>query len=383
MVVFKNYELQTGETKWKFRIYVGLNPDTGKRIYLEKSGYSTKREAMLICSRMKVDFQKNGYKKKSLSTFADVYALWLETYQITVKESSFVKLKQKFDKHILPWLGDQPIDKIKPAGVQQFANHMCFEEKNKQYKEYISNVSRIFEYAIRQGIVTQNPVKRITIPKLKADLANDDLHYFTPDQLHKLLDDAKANEPAKIFTFFHLLANSGCRQGELCGLQWDCINFTKKTLTIRQTLTRGENRRLYLEEPKTKKSKRVIPLNDTTINVLKDWRKKQRAELLKVGFNTMNSKQFVFTDLDNRPVELSHPRLWLHRICKRTELPMLSPHAIRHSFATILITEGVNFKMVSELLGHSSVAMTLDTYSGVFAADKIDTIDLLEKALKM
>lgn len=382
MATFEKYMRKNGSIAWKFRTYAGIDPDTGKKIFFQKRGLRSKKEAQLVCTRMLTDFEKNGYKKKSANTFEDVYTLWLETYRITVKESSFVKLKQKFDTHILPALGELPINKIKPANVQRFANYMCFEMANKHYKEYISNVSRIFEYAIRQGIIQQNPVKRITLPKRKADLNSGSLRYFTQEQLKTFLDDTKKNESPKIFTFFYLLANSGCRQGEALALQWDCIDFEGKSLTIRQTLTRGENRRLYLEEPKTKKSKRSIPLNDATIKVLKEWRLRQRSDWLQVGINTMNAKQFVFTTIENDFIQLSHPRLWMHRICKRAELPALSPHALRHTFATILIAQGVNFKTVSALLGHSTVSMTLDIYAGVYEADKVETIDLLANVLK-
>lgn len=382
MATFEKYMRKNGSVAWKFRTYAGIDPDTGKKIFFQKRGLHSKKEAQLVCTRMLTDFEKNGYKKKSANTFEDVYTLWLETYRITVKESSFVKLKQKFDTHILPALGELPINKIKPANVQRFANYMCFEMANKHYKEYISNVSRIFEYAIRQGIIQQNPVKRITLPKRKADLNSGSLRYFTQEQLKTFLDDTKKNESPKIFTFFYLLANSGCRQGEALALQWDCIDFEGKSLTIRQTLTRGENRRLYLEEPKTKKSKRSIPLNDATIKVLKEWRLRQRSDWLQVGINTMNAKQFVFTTIENDFIQLSHPRLWMHRICKRAELPALSPHALRHTFATILIAQGVNFKTVSALLGHSTVSMTLDIYAGVYEADKVETIDLLANVLK-
>lgn len=246
----------------------------------------------------------------------------------------------------------------------------------------MGTVSRLFEFAIKQGLVKRNPVKLITMPKRKAELTNKKINFFTKDQLKKLLDDAKQNEPFKFYTFFHVLAFTGCRKGEILGLQWDCIDFENKLLDIRQTLTRGKNRRLYLEEPKTKGSKRTLPLDEETISVLRTWRKEQRAEMLQLGFNTMDVKQLVFSDLENGFIELDRPNTWLQRTCKRAKVPVLTSHALRHTFATILIGQGVNFKTVSELLGHATVAMTLDIYTGVYQEDKKETIKLLSSVMK-
>lgn len=379
MASYTQYKKKNGQVAWKVAGYLGTDPQTGKQVNLTRRGFATKKEAQLAFNRLVVDIEKNGLQKNNNGTFESVYRLWLETYELTVKESSFVKLQQKFDNHILPALGDKDIKKITVADVQKFANDMC--KKNTQYKEYVSNVSRIFDFAMKEVGLKSNPVHGITMPRRKKVLEEDEVKYFTKEELQTFLDYAKEHETPLVYTFFYLLAKTGCRQGELLGLQWDCIDFTNKTLKIRQTLTRGKNRRLYLEQPKTKKSRRTIPLSEETIQALKQWRRVQREDMLKLGINTMNKKQILFTDLENNFIELSHPRLWMQRICKRSGLPMLSPHALRHTFATLLISQGVNFKTVSELLGHSNIGMTLDIYAGVYDDQKKDTIEMLDHIL--
>ncbi len=379
MPTYSQYQKKNGTILWKVTGYLGMNPETNKQVNVKKKGFSTKREAQAYFRKLSYDVEKNGFQKIKDATFKSVYELWLETYELTVKESSFVKLKQKFDNHILPMFGDKEIKKIKVADIQKFANDM--REKNSQFKEYISNVSRIFEFAIQQGFVSINPVKKIIVPRKKKNIEEKELHFYTKEELKKLLAYAKGNEPKKIYTFFYLLANTGCRQGEILGLQWDCINFKDKFLMVRQTLTRGENRRQYLEEPKTKNSRRKIPLTDETINVLKKWRAAQREDFMKLGINTLDDKQFVFSDDQGEAIQLSHPRLWLHRIAKNAGIPKLSPHALRHTFATILISQGINFKTVSDLLGHATVSMTLDIYAGVYQEEKVESINVLANTL--
>lgn len=381
MATYSKYTKKSGQTAWKVKGYLGVELNSGKQVNVEKRGFATKKEAQLYFNRALVEFEKTGSKQKNTDhTFRGVYHLWLETYEMTVKESSLVKLQQKFDKHILPTFGDKPMDKITVAEVQKFANEMC--KKNTQYKEYVSNVSRIFKFAMKEIGLTSNPVEKITIPRRKQNIKENGIKYFTQKQLQAFLMNAKENESTKVYTFFYLMAHTGCRQGELLGLQWDCINWQEKRLNVRQTLTRGKNRRLYLESPKTKRSRRVIPLSEETIATLKAWRRVQRENMLKLGINTMDSKQIIFAEIDNGFIQLSHPRLWMARICKRAGVPVLSPHALRHTFATLLINQGVNFKTVSELLGHSNIGMTLDIYADVYDDQKKGTIEMLTHILE-
>lgn len=373
------YTTKKGDKRWMIKAYLGIDPATNKQVNLQKRGFLTKKEAQLFYNRKIVEIERNGFQKQRVDTFKEVYELWLETYKLTVKESSFNRLKLQFKKHVLPAFGEKKIKTIKPIELQQYANQKS--EEVQEYRLQLSNISRIFEFAIKQGIITANPIKMITIPKRKANLERKKIKYFTKTELKTLLNDAKENEPFKIYTFLYLMANTGCRKGEILGLQWDCINFEDKTIEVRQTLARGENRRLYLEEPKTAHSLRTIPIEDETIAILKAWRRIQRETMLQVGINTMSAKQLVFSSPLNEFINMDIPNRWMARICKRSNITVLTPHSLRHTFATLLINEGVNPKTVSELLGHSSVALTLDIYTGVYETEKNSTIKLLAEII--
>lgn len=380
MATFKQYTKKNGSTGWQVSAYLGIDPATNKQVNVKKKGFSTKKEAQLYLNRLIVEIEQNGFNKARSTKFEDVYLLWLETYKLTVKESSLVKMRERINKNFIPVFGHRKMDDITVHEVQRFANSLCDIMKN--YREYMGTLSRIFEFAIKQGLAKKNPVKLITMPKRKTDISEKKVKYFTKEQLKVLLEDAKQNEPFKFYVFFYLLAHTGCRKGEILGLQWHGIDFDNQILTVKQTLARGENRRLYLEEPKTTGSNRVVPLDKQTIQLLRQWRKVQRSEMLQLGINTMSAEQLVFPDTDNGFIQLDRPNNWLQRICKRTGIPVLTCHALRHTFATILIGQGVNFKTVSELLGHTTVAMTLDTYTGVYQKDKEETIELLASVLK-
>ncbi|QGP76879.1 tyrosine-type recombinase/integrase [Tetragenococcus halophilus] len=381
MATYTKYTKKSGQTAWKVSGYLGIDPNTGKQVNVEKRGFNSKKEAQLFLNRKLVEIDKNGFKKENTGdTFKDIYELWLESYKMTVKESTLMILQRDFRNHILPKFGNKPLRKITITEIQKFAN-----EKSKthtQFKTFIFNISRIFKFAIKQGIVDKNPVDRIFMPRKKEDFEKSKIKYFTQEQLNIFLTYAKEHENTKKFSFFYLMANTGTRQGELLGLQWKHVDFSSQTLKIRQTLAKGKNNRPYLEEPKNKNSKRDIPLNNETIAILKHWRKIQREEMLLYGFNTMDKEQLVFSNRKNSFIEMSSPNYWVKCICKRSGLPQLSPHALRHTFATILISQGKDFKTVSELLGHTNISMTLDVYAGVYKEQKTDAVNVISSILQ-
>lgn len=165
-----------------------------------------------------------------------------------------------------------------------------------------------------------------------------------------------------MYSFFRTLAFTGMRVGELLALTWKDIDFNDNYIKINKTLARGKNRRLYVEQPKTKNSKRDIPVDDETMNILKKWRLEQRKWLLTLGINTLSKNQLVFSNQKNEYLQLSKPRKWLEVIIKQNNLKRITIHGLRHTHASLLLEAGANIKDVQERLGHSSIQITMDLY---------------------
>ncbi|MGX7329474.1 tyrosine-type recombinase/integrase [Enterococcus bulliens] len=365
MATFKQYETKQGK-KWLFKVYLGIDAATGKRIETTRRNFPTKKAAQLELSRLQVEFDRGEYgkKKQPEQTFQEVFKLWQENYEYTVKESTYVKAISQYKVHILPVFGHKTLSNISISDVQQFANQKV--KTFVKYRDLISDISRVFEYAITLGLVKDNPVKRIVIPKRKIDVQKETrMNYYTKEELKTFLDCTKKQQPFYIYTFFQLLVASGCRQGELLGLEWRSVDFKNKCIHIKQTLARGKNRRLYLEQPKTTHSKRSISLDDVTIAALKQWKKEQRAVMLQLGHNTLNDTQLVFSNEQNTFLQLSKPRKWLLQTINKNNLREITIHGFRHTSATLLLEHGVQTKVISERLGHSSITITNDIYLNV------------------
>lgn len=366
MATYKQYEKSNGQKLWMFKSYLGINPNTGKQVMTTRRGFKTKKEAQLAVSRLQVQYEKGEYNRpeKDSKTFQEIFDLWKENYKHTVKESTYVKAMNQYEVHVLPVFGKKKIDEITVTEIQKFANKNV--KKFVKYRDFITDISRIFEFAIRLGIVENNPTLRITVPKRKESVYEEKrLNYYTKEELAQFLECSKEQQPYYIYAFFQLLSASGCRQGELLGLEWDSVDFENECIHIVQTLARGENRRLYLEQPKTKHSKRDVSLDNETLTVLKKWKMKQKEHLFQLGIKTKEKNQLVFSNMNNDFIQLSKPRTWMLQNVKKNNLREITIHGFRHTHATLLLESGLQPKTVSERLGHTSTQITNDLYGHV------------------
>lgn len=378
MAVFSQYELKNGTKKWQFKTYLGINPKTGKPDRTTCRGFDTKKEAKTVLARLETSYKNGDYKPKGrkeessgddLTTFRAVFDLWKENYELTVKESTFCKAISQYEVHTLPVFGDRRMDEITIADIQRFANDNV--KKFVKYRDFITDISRIFEYAINLGLIKDNPAQHVTIPKRKESLDEPKRqNYYTKDELKQFLELTKEQQTQKAYTFMKLSSASGCRQGELLGLEWQHVDFESNSISIVQTLAMGKGRRLYLEQPKTKHSKRTISIDPETMGILKRWKVQQSKDMLKLGYSTLNKHQLVFSNDHNRFLQLTVPRKWLTKTITDNHLRVITIHGLRHTHATLLLEAGLSPKIISERLGHASIQITLDLYSHV--TDKME-----------
>ncbi|MBV7391093.1 site-specific integrase [Enterococcus sp. ALS3] len=378
MALFKQYVKKNGEKAWMFQSYLGIDESTGKKIKTTRRGFQTKKDAQLELNKLKIAFESNDTATRKELTYREIYDLWLPNYERTVKESTFAKTENYFDRIILPSFGNYKINKINAAVAQKFANEMA--DKYVVYRQLVSNTSRIFEYAIKLNYADDNPFKRITIPKRKTSLDDEKkLNFYTKDELEQFLKIAESEESYKSYTFFRLLAFSGMRKGEMLALTWNDIDFNNKIIKINKTQTMGKDRRLYIDHPKTKNSKREIPIDDKTLAILKKWRTEQKKIYLEFGIKTNKKNQLVFSNHLNEMLQPSQPRKWLNSIIKRHNLKPITVHGFRHTNATLLIESGASVKDVQVRLGHATVQVTMDLYLHITQERNKETMENLVK----
>ena len=373
MAAIKPYE-KNGKTYYMFQLYIGTDPLTGKVRKTTRRGFKTKKEAQLELARLQLEIDKGTYVRPPAETYREVYDLWVVQYENTVEESTFMKTLSIFKNHVLPQLGDYKIDKINIKICEQAINHWF--RKFARYRMVKAYASKVLDYAIKLELIQTNPMKLVTMPTKRVDPTEDEeeLNFYTKEELLHFLKCMEEENNFKAYTLFRILAFSGMRKGEALALTWEDINFKDCDIRINKALSRGKDNRLYVKTTKTKSSRRTLKMDERTMEILADWRKKQKQDYLILGFNTLQPKQLVFSSRENGLMQPTKTRKWMLHVQQKYGLKEITTHGLRHTHCSLLFEAGATIKEVQDRLGHGDVQTTMNIYAHVTKKVKAETI---------
>lgn len=377
MAVYKQYSKKDGSKAWLFQAYLGVDEVTGKEVRTTRRGFSSKKAAQLALNQLVVDFQNDNRPSNDNITYKEVYEEWLEHYKHTVKESSLAKTLILFKYHIIPYFGDMRIKKIEVKHCQKLANDLS--KKLKRFKMTLNYAGMVFDYSIRIGLIQNNPMKLITMPVIKEEIEEEVNNFYSKDELTQFFSYLEKENDPMMYSLFRVLAFIGCRKGEALALTWNDINFDKQQVTINKTLTRGLDNRLLVQTPKTANSKRVISVDDKTIEILKKWRVTQKKEYFTRGHNTLKKSQLVFSNLSNELLQPHITRKYQVKLEKKYSMRRITTHGFRHTHCSLLFEAGASIKEVQDRLGHSDIQTTMNIYAHVSKEKKEQTADIFAK----
>ena len=305
---------------------------------------------------------------------------WLEnTQKDSMRSRSYERYEELIRLHIVPVLGRYELKKLTAQQVQAFYKKKLGEGLSATTVNYLHNVlHKALDTAVKWELVAKNVCDLVTPPRIKPFEA----HALTLEQVQKLL---AATEGHYMEALFKLALATGMRRGELMGLKWQDIDFTKGVLHVRRILSRIPTKlpgKGYEEaEPKTQKSKRSIVIASFALEALKQHRVRQLEAKLKAGL-AWQDHDYVFCTSIGTHLNPSKDILdQLKLLLKKAGLPDIRFHDLRHSTATLLGSMGVHPKVVQEMLGHSDISITLDIYSHVLPSMQQDAIDKLNNAI--
>ena len=276
---------------------------------------------------------------------------WLDGIEGTVRERTWKRSEEIVRLHLVPTLGKIRLDRLNALQVQSLYRSKLDSGLSHRTAQIIhATLHKALKQAVRWQLTPRNVTNAVEPPKA----TKKEIRSLDEEQVHRLLESAKGNALEALYL---LAVTTGMRQGELLGLQWRDVDFERGILQVSRTIYNGR-----IEASKTPKSRRSVKLTQTSIRVLlKHPRISEWVFCTKVG--TTLSCQNLRT------------RSW-KPLLKKASLPYDTRfHDLRHTCATLLLTKGVHPKIVQELLGHSSISITLDTYSHVLP-------NMQEKAVK-
>ena len=320
-----------------------------------KRGFATKKEAL--------GFERDFLEQQSANpdmTFQNLYEIYMEDMAARLKQSTLLTKKAVLQTHILPFFGSKPINEIKASDVRRWQAKLMSSPNNYSQtylKKINTELNSIINYAKRFYDLNTNPCgKAGTIGKAKAE----EMDYWTYNEYIALREGVK-DKPLS-YICFEVLYWTGMREGELLALSLADIDFDNKTISINRTYLRIEGKDVFTS-PKTRKSKRKIPIPDFLCQELSDY---------------IQSRYMLDADERLFPVTKSYLSHEMIRGCKNTGVKKIRIHDIRHSHASLLINQGCDALMLADRLGHEKVSTTLNTYSHLFPHKQQELVHSLE-----
>jgi integrase len=298
---------------------------------------------------------------------------WLaNTAKRSVRPSTFVSYEGLVRVHLVPELGKVSLIKLSPQHVERMINRKLTAGLSPRRVEYMRAVlRRALNDALRWGLVARNVATLVTPPRAQ----RYEIRPLDPDQARAFLEAIQGD---RLQALYSVALAVGLRQGEALGLRWEDVDLEQGTIHVRRALQRVDGT-LQLVEPKTARSRRVVVLPGTVAAGLQQHRARQVAERLAAGSEWVDAG-LVFCSPTGRPLDASNVTHAFQRHLARAGLPRQRFHDLRHACASLLLAQGVNPRVVMEVLGHSQITLTLNTYSHVLpslTADAASRMDAL------
>ena len=349
MTAYKDEKTGKWFAKFYYTNWQGIKKQKWKR------GFATKKEAL--------GFERDFLEKQSANpdmTLQNLYEIYMEDMAARLKQSTLLTKKTVLQTHILPFFGNKPINEIKASDVRRWQAKLMSSPNNYSQtylKKINTELNSIINYAKRFYDLNTNPCgKAGTIGKAKAE----EMDYWTYDEYIAFREGVK--DKSLSYICFEVLYWTGMREGELLALSPADIDLDNKTISINRTYQRIEGKDVFTS-PKTRKSKRKIPIPDFLCQELSDY---------------IQSRYMLDADERLFPVTKSYLSHEMIRGCKNTGVKKIRIHDIRHSHASLLINQGCDALMLADRLGHEKVSTTLNTYSHLFPHKQQELVHSLE-----
>lgn len=336
------------------------------------------------------DYSKNNVANPNI-TLDQWYEKWIRVYkEPVVKKNTLRGYKYLYQEYIKEELGDKPISNINKLMIVELFNKLGEKFRKRTVLNCYSLIAGIFKSAVENDLCNKNPVNGIK----PFGLEKKEIVTLSRKDQRDFFNEAKGSI---YYNSFVVAVNTGLRSGELRALTLDDIDFENNLIHVNKTLTYFAKSTLddefgiNVSTPKTKTSIRTIPMNEACKKAIQD-QIIQNKHLPPAGYSIKDLGELLFTTRKNTPIL---PRTYgsaIHSVIKKVNkvrmyynqesMPLFNSHTFRHTFATRCFEAGLPPKTIQNILGHTTLEITMNIYTSVFEEKKQEDIKLLEKIMK-
>jgi len=327
----------------------------------ERAGGSKRRAEKLLAKRIS-QIDDGTYQEIEKILFEKYSAIWLADYaKISVKKSTYNSYETIVRLHLNPRFGKQFLNRISTADIQKFVSEKITKENltPKSVVNFLVPLKEMFKHAVAWGYIKRDPSLYVKRPRVEME----EMDFFTPEELRIFLGNVNPNH----YALFLTAVMTGMRRGELLALQWGDIDWNSDQISIRRSIYKGE-----FVNPKSKNAIRRIVISPILRQALEQHRligRKSEFDLIfpnEIGL-PLNPENLIKREF--------------HSALDRAGLRRIRFHDLRHSYASILISQGENIKFIQSQLGHSSAKTTLDRYGHLMPNLENDAARRLDKTV--
>jgi integrase len=345
---------------------LGVDPSTGKRKQQWVSVKGTKKEAEKRLSELLTQLDTGIFMKPAKTTLTEFLESWLKDYAWpNLSPRTAEGYEYIIRRHLIPGLGNIILTRIKPEHLQRYYSEKLacgrYDGKGglsaRSARHHHMVLHSAMETAVKWGLIARNPVDAVNPPRVQ----RHDSKMWDEDNILLFLEAAK---DSLYYPIFYLALFTGMRRSELLALCWCDIDFLFCQISVRRSMHHLKDGRIIFRQPKTTQGNRTVALPPSAVLVLKHYREKRETERIMLG-KPLSNDDLVFSHIDGTPLlpdTITHA--WI-KLVRSTGLKNIRLHDARHSHASLMLKQGIHPKVVQERLGHSSIQVTLDTYSHV------------------
>jgi integrase len=348
---------QRPDGTWRAMIDLGWQ-DGRRRIRRSVSG-ATRREVVERLKEARRAMDAGLQPTSDRLTVGAYLEDWLDATRETVRPSTWQRYRGMVRTHHLPRLGRLSLTKLTPGDVERMLRDMPGSPRTRHHARAVLRTA--LARAVAHGLILRNPAALAAPPRVE----HREIEAWDAPQVRAFLDGIRGHRLEALFT---VAVVTGLRQGELLGLRWSDVDLSAGTLTVRHALQCVDGR-LQLVETKTPRSRRTVPLPELALRAL---RTAQDGPI--VGTH-------LFTTPSGGPLYPNAVLREFYAVTAAAGLPRIRFHSLRHTAASLLLAQGTHPRVVMEMLGHSTIALTMNTYSHVIPALERDAADRMNAIL--
>jgi len=357
----RGHVYRRGET-WTYVVDVG-HDTTGRRRQTSKGGFPAKKEAQAALNVAINALQQGTYVEPTAITVAHfLRERWLPAARGTIRSTTYSSYEMHVRCYLIPAFGPLRLQQVTPLAINAFYAELSKGWNGRSVLSAASvrrihaTLHRALRDAVRWQLIVRNPAGAADPPRAR----RPEMKVWTPTQLHVFLSEAAGDRHYTLWLFYIL---TGVRRGEALALRWSDIDLRAGTAAIRRSLVPVDHS-LVFGEPKTERGRRLIGLDSDLVSALgKHWRN-QAKERLRLG-SAYEDQDLVFAHQDGKPLHPERLSRWFSKLVGTTDAPHIRLHDLRHLHATLALAAGIAPRVLADRLGHSTTAVTTDTYQHV------------------